>query len=140
MEKQILVGVDPSERLQQLIDVADKVEKFNYPRELSQGELEELKNELAQNHITIDNQDQVLKSQKEAYNASVKPLRELNKDILRKVKTGVEDVIENVYLLKDLEEEKMGYYSKDGKLVFERSLKPEEKQYTISDFTNKKIS
>ena len=140
MEKQILIGVDSSERLQQLIDVAEKVEKFNYPRELSQGELEELKNELAQNHITIDNQDQVLKSHKEAYNASVKPLRELNKDILRKVRTGVEDVVEDVYLLKDLEEEKMGYYSKDGKLVFERSLKPEEKQYTISDFTNKKIS
>jgi hypothetical protein len=140
MEKQILKGIDPLERLQNLRDVADKVEKFNYPRELSQGELEELKNELAQNHITIDNQDQVLKSHKEAYNASVKPLKELNKDILRKVRAGVEDVVEDVYLLKDLEEEKMGYYSKDGKLVFERSLKPEEKQYTISDFTNKKIS
>lgn len=140
MEKQILLEVDPLERLQQLKDVADKVEKFNYPRELSQGELEELKNELAQNHITIDNQDQVLKTHKEDYNAAVKPLRELNKDILRKVRTGVEDVVEDVYLLKDLEEEKMGYYSKDGKLVFERSLKPEEKQYTISDFTNKKIS
>lgn len=140
MEKQILIGVDPLERLQQLKDVADKVEKFNYPRELSQGELEELKNELAQNHITIDNQDQVLKTHKEDYNASVKPLKELNKDILRKVRAGVEDAVEDVYLLKDLEEEKMGYYSKDGKLVFERSLKPEEKQYTISDFTNKKIS
>jgi hypothetical protein len=81
-----------------------------------------------------------LKSHKEAYNASVKPLKELNKEILRKVRTGVEDVVEDVYLVKDLEEEKMGYYSKDGKLVFERSLKPEEKQYTISDFTNKKIS
>jgi hypothetical protein len=57
---------------------------------------------------------------------------------LQKIRTGMEEINDDVFLMKDLEENKMGYYSKEGKLVFERNLKPEEMQYSISDFTNRK--
>ncbi len=53
------------------------------------------------------------------------------------IRTQVEEVTEDVYLLKDIEESKMGYYSKEGKLVFERNLRPEEQQYSITDHLRK---
>jgi hypothetical protein len=37
------------------------------------------------------------------------------------IRSQVEEVHEEVYLLKDIEQSKMGYYSKEGILVFERS-------------------
>jgi hypothetical protein len=42
------------------------------------------------------------------------------------------EVHEEVYLLKDIEQSKMGYYSKEEILVFE-NLRPDEMQYSIQD-------
>jgi hypothetical protein len=56
---------------------------------------------------------------------------------LQKIRTGMEEINDDVFLMKDLEENKMGYYSKEGKLVFERNLKPEEMQYSIADYSLK---
>lgn len=137
MEKQLLQGYTVEDRIAHLQDVAEKTELFTYSRELSLGETEELKNELSQNFIRIDQEENVLKQHKEAFNAVVKPLKQRNKEVLQMVRTGMEEVMEPVYLLKDNEEGKMGYYSKEGKLVFERSLKPEENQISILNVNRK---
>jgi hypothetical protein len=52
-------------------------------------------------------------------------------------RSQVEEVHEEVYLLKDIEQSKMGYYSKEGILVFERNLRPDEMQYSIQDHLRK---
>lgn len=138
MEKQILEYASPEERIETLNANAVKTEKMTYARELVQGEIHELQNELSQSMITVDQEDQKLKVHKEAYKAIVKPIKQSIGANLQKIRTGMEEVNEDVYLMKDLQENKMGYYTKAGKLVFERNLKPEEMQFSINDYANLK--
>lgn len=95
------------------------------------AEVQELQSELSQIMITVDQHDQQLKMAKEIYKATVKPSKEKMRAILQNIRSQVEEVTEEVYLMKDLEDGKMGYYTKEGRLVFERRLKPEENQYSI---------
>jgi hypothetical protein len=137
MEKQILKNESPGDRLEQLKNSAEKVESFSYPRELSTGEIQELQSHLSQDMITVDQQDQKLKVAKEVFKAATKPVKQTIAKNLQMIRTQVEEVTEDVYLLKDIEEGKMGYYSKEGILVFERNLRPEEQQYSIQDHLRK---
>ena len=137
MEKQILSGESANDRLEQLKNSAEKVESFSYPRELSTGEIQELQSHLSQDMITVDQEEQKLKVAKEIFKAATKPVKQTIAKNLQMIRTQVEEVTEDVYLLKDIEESKMGYYSKEGKLVFERNLRPEEQQYSIADHLRK---
>jgi uncharacterized protein YPO0396 len=137
MEKQILINVPQEERIVSLRDSADKVETFTFSRELEIGEVQELQGELSQCMIRIDQEEQKLKMAREAFKSVVKPMRERIKGNLQKVRTQMEEVTEEVYLLKDLQEMKMGYYSKEGKLVFERGLRPDEMQFSIQEHLRK---
>jgi phosphoenolpyruvate carboxylase len=133
MEKQILSTEPISERLAILEANSEKKEKFTYSRELDIAEVQELQSELSQIMITVDQHDQQLKMAKEIYKAAVKPSKEKMRAILQNIRSQVEEVTEEVYLMKDLEDGKMGYYTKEGRLVFERRLKPEENQYSIRE-------
>lgn len=137
MEKQILKNESPGNRLEQLKNSADKVENFSYPRELSIGEIQELQNNLSQDMIFVDKQDQELKVAKEIFKAATKPIKQQIAKNLQLIRTQVEEVSEEVYLLKDIEEGKMGYYSKEGNLVFERNLRQDEMQYSIQEHLRK---
>lgn len=137
MEKQILKNESASNRLEQLKNSADKVEQFSYPRELALGEIQEMQNNLSQDMIFVDKKEQDLKVAKEIFKAATKPVKQQIAKNLQLIRTQVEEVSEEVYLLKDIEEGKMGYYSKDGILVFERNLRPDEMQYSIQDHLRK---
>ncbi|MNF97571.1 hypothetical protein D3C85_1097790 [compost metagenome] len=137
MEKQILINESPGDRLEQLKNSADKVELFSYPRELSNGEIQELQSNLSQDMIAVDKADQKLKVAKEEFKAATKPVKQTIAKNLQMIRSQVEEVTEEVYLLKDVEEGKMGYYSKDGILVFERNLRPDEQQYSIQEHLRK---
>lgn len=137
MEKKILQNESPADRLEQLKSVAEKLEDFSYPRELTVGEIQELQSGLSQDMITVDRAEQELKIAKEVFKSEVKPIKQQIAKNLQMIRTQVEEVKEKVFLLKDLKEEKMGYYSKDGILVFERELRPDEKQYSITDHLRK---
>jgi len=137
MEKKILQSSSQEERIEALKASAVKSEKFTYQRELEQGEIQELQSDLSQKMILIDQEEQKLKVHKEAFKAVVKPVKESMKNSLQKIRTGMEEINGDVYLLKDLAEEKMGYYTPEGNLVFERRLKPEEMQYSINEHLRK---
>lgn len=137
MEKLILQSESPSIRIQQLKDAADKIEMFSFPRELDPGEIQELQSHLSQDMILVDQQEQILKVSKEQYKAATKPVKQQIAKNLQMIRSQVEEVNEEVYLLKDLETQRMGYYSKEGKLVFDRALKAEELQYSIQDHIRK---
>jgi hypothetical protein len=137
MEKQILQSESAEDRLEQLKNSADKVEKFSYPRELSNGEVQELQGRLSQDMIFVDQEEQKLKVAKEIFKSAVKPVKQQLASNLTMIRTQVEEVTEDVFLLKDVAEGKMGYYSKSGKLVFERSLKSDEMQYSIQEHLRK---
>ena len=76
MNKQILQGEPPEERIRQLRDSADKVELFTYPRELGIGEIQELQSSLSQDMIVVDRADQVLKVAKEVHKSATKPVKQ----------------------------------------------------------------
>jgi hypothetical protein len=137
MEKQILQNETPGDRLEQLKNSADRLEIFSYPRELSNGEIQELQSHLSQDMIFVDKEDQKLKVSKEVFKAATKPVKQNIAKNLQMIRSQVEEVTEDVFLLKDIEEGKMGYYSKEGKLVFERNLSPDERQYSIQDHLRK---
>ena len=137
MQKQILQHESASERLEQLKNSADKAENFSYPRELSNGEIQELQSNLSQDMIFVDKKEQDLKVAKEIFKSATKPVKQQIAKNLQLIRTQVEEVSEEVYLLKDIEEGKMGYYSKDGILVFERNLRPDEMQYSIQEHLRK---
>jgi hypothetical protein len=137
MEKQILQNVSHQERVDSLRATAVKTEKFTYQRELEQGEIHEIQSELSQSMILIDQEEQKLKVAKEVFKAIAKPEKQKIAKNLQMVRTGMEEVNGDVYLMKDLAEEKMGYYTPEGKLVFERRLKAEEMQYSINEHLRK---
>ncbi|MCG9792509.1 hypothetical protein [Flavobacterium algicola] len=137
MEKFILQNESASDRLEQLKNSADKMEQFSYPRELSNGEIQELQSNLSQDMIFVDKEDQKLKVAKEVFKSATKPVKQNIAKNLQMIRSQVEEVSEEVYLLKDIEDGKMGYYSKEGVLVFERNLRPDEQQYSIQDHLRK---
>ena len=137
MEKSILQNVSKEERIETLRANAFGVEKFTYQRELEQGEVQELQKDLSQKLIRIDKEDQKLKIAKEAHKSVVKPMREEIKSDLQMIRTQMEEVTDEVFMMKDFEENKMGFYSKEGKLVSERALKADELQYSITDNVRK---
>lgn len=138
MEKQILQNVTPEDRVRHLRDSADKVEeKFTYSRELEIGEVQEIQSDLSQALIKIDQEDVRLKVHKEAHKAVVKPLKEEIRGNLQKVRTQMEEITDEVFLMKDMQEMRVGYYSKEGKLVFERGLRPDEMQFSITEHLKK---
>jgi hypothetical protein len=137
MQKKILQNESPADRLEQLKNSADKVENFSYPRELSVGEIQELQSNLSQDMIFVDKEDQKLKVAKEIFKAATKPVKQTIAKNLQMIRSQVEEVSEEVYLLKDVEEGKMGYYSKEGNLVFERNLRADEMQYSIQEHLRK---
>ncbi|WP_281225394.1 hypothetical protein [Flavobacterium aquiphilum] len=118
-------------------DNADRTESFNYSRELSNGEIQELQSHLSQDMITVDKAEQVLKVAKEVFKAATKPVKQEIAKNLQMIRSRVEEVKEDVYLIKDIEAGKMGYYSKAGILVFERNLTPDEMQYSITEHLRK---
>ena len=134
MDQWILQNVPPDERLATLRDNAVRVEpNYRYARELEEGEIQDRQNGLSQDMIAIDHQDQELKVAKEKYNAVVKPLKEQIKGVLQEIRTRTEEVNGDAFLMKDVEEGRMGYYSREGRLLYERRLLPEEMQFSIVD-------
>lgn len=131
MEKQILQDVPMSERLDYLKNSAEKVEKMTYPLSIDEAELNALKTEFSQDAIELDTHDQVLKEAREAYKLKAKPLKKNMAIVMQKIRTRVEEVTEDVYLIADHESNKMGYYNAAGILVYERPLMQNERQLRI---------
>lgn len=136
MEKQILRTSSKQERLQILKDSADKRENFTYPRALLAEEVTHLKDEFTKNAITMARHDEKRKEFLTDWKADVKPLKlEMTEQMVR-IRSKVEEITEEVYLISDQPLETMGYYNASGDLVYERPLMPEEKQLSLVDKSN----
>ena len=133
MDSKILQDVGLIERKQLLRDSAVKTEKFTYPRALDGQEVIHLKDEYTKNAIEMAKQEERKKTFMEEWKASVKPLRlEMGQQMTR-IRSRVDEITEEVYLLSDMETNTMGYYNAAGALVYQRPLMPEERQFSIVD-------
>jgi len=135
MEQKFLQGVSPRERLEALKDNAEKVELFTYPKHLGEDELSLLKDEMVKDSVHLAKLEDAKKEFNTSHKSKVKPLKQSFTITLNKLRSKVEEVEEEVYLLADLEEGFMGYYNSEGILVHVRVLKPEERQHRIIDIS-----
>lgn len=131
METKILKDVPESERKTILRDTADKKERFTYPKALSDLEITRLKDEYTQNAIKVAKQEEAKKEFMEGWKANVKPLKlEMSAQMVR-IRSKVDEVTEDVYLISDQETNEMGYYNERGELVYSRPLMPDERQLSL---------
>ncbi len=131
MDQKILQSDSHKDRIQYLKDTCVKTETFTYPKQLTDEELELEKHNYTQNAITIEIADKKLQEAKEIHKANTKPVKEDMKTQITKIRSGIEEVTEPVYLLDDQDEGKMGYYNAKGELVYERLLMQDERQLRI---------
>ncbi|WP_440881432.1 hypothetical protein [Tenacibaculum sp. C7A-26P2] len=131
MEQQILQTDNPKERIQILKDTCVKTETFTYPKQLSNEELELEKHNFTQHAITVEIADKKLQEAKEIHKSETKPVKEEMKTQISKIRSGIEEVTETVFLLDEQDEGKMGYYNSQGVLVYERLLMQDERQLRI---------
>ena len=133
MEKFMFQDRSPKDREQLLRDNATKVESRTYLRALDPAEVIELQNTYTQKAIELAAADDDLKMHRENYKAIAKPLKVLMGQIIQGVRTGSEEITEDVFLLADMDDQMMCYYNRLGELVYSRPLMQNEKQYSITD-------
>lgn len=124
-------GVSPQERRTVLNDSCHSVEEFSYLKEFSPEEIVVKKDE------AITRTDELLKLNKKiadansVFNAQIKEVKTMQARLIGEVKTGREEVTEDVYLMADQENSVMQYVNDNGTIVYERPLLPNEKQLSL---------
>jgi len=136
MDRVLFQDMTPGERAKMLSDNAEAKENFQYPKELSSDEIAELKDELSSESITLSKLEERKKELMDEIKSEIKPVKDEVNRVLQLLRTRIEEVEEEVYLIADQEEGMMGYYNQDGKLVHQRLLRGNEKQFRIT--TNQK--
>ena len=139
MDRVLFQDMTPGERAKMLADNAEKKEEFQYPRELTPDEISELKDNLSSESITLSKLEERKKELMDEMKAEIKPVKDEVNRVLKLLRTRIEEVEEDVFLIADQEEGMMGYYNDKGELVHQRLLRGNEKQFRIVDqSTNQK--
>ena len=137
MEKNFLQNESKKDRLQALMDNGERAEKMIYPKELDPETITALKDELTTEFIEISRLDEQKKEFMAEWKIKVKPRKQLTALLMGQVRSGIEEVEEDVYLIADQEEGFMGFYNGDGKLIKQRPLTQEERQFIIINESKK---
>jgi hypothetical protein len=137
MEKTFLQNESKRDRLQALKDNCERSEKMVYPKELDPETITALKDELTTEFIEISRLDEQKKEFMSEWKIKVKPRKQLTALLMGQVRSGIEEVEEEVYLIADQEEGFMGFYNGDGNLIKQRPLTQDERQFRIINDTKK---
>ena len=129
MEKFIGQDIENLQEREQFIkDNAECIETMGYSKPLKSSVIDKLKEQLANTTIEKEEVEADKKAANQQYNADLKNLRTTIGDIAEKLKSKNEYVNEGCYKLVDEEEKMVGYYNKEGMLVYERQARLEELQ------------
>ncbi|MDM1057891.1 hypothetical protein [Myroides odoratimimus] len=139
MESKIFQNIPERERVQYLKDNAVSSEQKTYMRALDKAEVIELQNKYAQKAIELNIADEILKSHRETFKATAKPLKSEMGKIMQGIRTSSEEITEEVFLLADMDEQMMGYYNSLGELIYSRPLLASERQFSITSSVMQKL-
>ena len=92
---------------------------------------DDLKDELSEKSITINDIEEEAKERAAEYKEMKKPLVKRRGKILSDLKKGGEHIIEECYEIHDEEEKQVGIYNKLGELISQRPMRPDERQQAI---------
>lgn len=139
MEQSLFQGVSPQERKEYLVHNCYKVvENHNYTRKLTEQELTDAKDTLVDISITMDAEDEKIKSIKKEFADRKKENMEIKKDVLSQIRFEAVSQTGTVYLIDDQDSGMMGIYNEEGLLVDTRPLQRNERQTSILTVLNRK--
>jgi uncharacterized protein (DUF342 family) len=131
MEAQLFQDLPLEERKEMLDANADAVEHLGYTRSLPSEEVDQLKEQLMSVQIKIEEKQEELKEKSKELNTLIKDYKDSRKKVTAKLKTRSEYIEEDCYKMIDEKRREVGYYSKEGILVYSRPARKEELQKSI---------
>ena len=120
-----------TQRIEFLRANCDKVEDKGYLKRFTEEELQDLKEDLSENSIQINDLEIEKTQTMSAFKDSLKPLRERKKAILINLKQKAVFTTEQCFKMIDHEAREVGYYNADGDLIDSRQASGDELQGTI---------
>ena len=135
-----LPNASPKERLQALQSAADKVEKTTYFKPLSEDELNDKREIIADNCIKLSDLSEQKKEAIKGFKDTMEPLQLENTKILGEIRTRMVEKEGTVYHIADFDNKMMETYDENGFLVGSRRLKPNELQKSIFDGSHLQVA
>lgn len=114
-----------------LMDNCDKVEDKSYMKRFTPDELLQMKEELSENAIIINDIEIEKKQAMENFKDRLKPLAERKGNLLKGLKNKAELVTEKCFKFVDPEARSVGYYNEEGDLIEQRAAFADELQTNI---------
>lgn len=118
-------------RIDFLRDNCDAVEDLGYTKQLPNEEIEALKDRLVENNIQLRDVRADKKAANKEFNDQIKQLEESNDEVTGKLKAKSEFVTEACFKFVYTETREVGYYNREGLLVYCRPGRPEEMQKSM---------
>lgn len=131
MDKVLGQEYEGKARIDFLRDNCDAVEDLGYTKQLPNEEIEALKDRLVENNIQLRDVRADKKAANKEFNDQIKQLEESNDEVTGKLKAKSEFVTEACFKFVDTETRKVGYYNREGLLVYCRPGRPEEMQKSM---------
>lgn len=119
MEKLLGQDINPLKRSAFLKDNCDKVEAMGYNRKFSPEEIREMKDELAETSIKLNEIGIRKKETMASFKNEAQPFAQKQGKLLDFIKTKREYVTEDLFKFIDREERTVGYYNGNGELIDE---------------------
>lgn len=131
MDKVLGQEYEGKARIDFLRDNCDAVEDSGYTKQLPNEEIEALKDRLVENNIQLRDVRADKKAANKEFNDQIKQLEESNDEVTGKLKAKSEFVTEACFKFVDTETREVGYYNREGLLVYCRPGRPEEMQKSM---------
>lgn len=131
MDKVLGQEYEGKARIDFLRDNCDAVEDLGYTKQLPNEKIEALKDRLVENNIQLRDVRADKKAANKEFNDQIKQLEESNDEVTGKLKAKSEFVTEACFKFVDTETREVGYYNREGLLVYCRPGRPEEMQKSM---------
>lgn len=132
MEKETLFADKPAVlRAQLLEDNCDEIEVVTYTSDFSDEDMNEMRKELGDIDIEIDEKDEAKRQYVDQIKEELKPLKSRKKELLVDIKRGFQEVTEKCYKFIDRPSGQIKLYNSRGELVKVRPIGAKEQQRTI---------
>lgn len=130
-------GLNQTERLTALKENAVTSYKKNVVRNFDEEELAEMKNQLSDVSINLNDTEIEKKEMTGEINGRIKIIKSQRQNLLRDLKNKYYESTEEVFDVDNQEEGMMYTYDNTGAVISSRRLTPSEKQISIKQFNSK---
>lgn len=131
MNKALFQEMSPEARISALKANADLIEKQNYMKTFTPEELEEMKAELAEVSIKLNDIAEAKKAANDGFKTQEKEPKAIKAGLLKNLKEKAVSTEEECFKMVDQDAGEVGYYNHDGILVFARPILPSERQTNL---------